>query len=54
MRSVNINDVDRIDLDAIEFIKELDGLPLAIFTTGAYLKPVTTSFSKYLRLYKKS
>ncbi|KAF7502710.1 hypothetical protein GJ744_005218, partial [Endocarpon pusillum] len=42
------------DPDAIELIKELDGLPLALSTASAYLKPVTTSFSKYLRLHKES
>jgi tetratricopeptide (TPR) repeat protein len=42
------------DLDAIELVKELDGLPLALSTAGAYLEHVTTSFSEYLRLYKAS
>ncbi|KAF7502885.1 hypothetical protein GJ744_004954 [Endocarpon pusillum] len=42
------------DPDAIELVKELDGLPLALSTAGAYLKPVTTSFSEYLRLHKES
>ena len=45
---------DRIDLTAIELVKELDGLPLALSTAGAYLEHVTTSFSDYLRLYKAS
>ncbi|KAH8794724.1 hypothetical protein BGZ57DRAFT_1012390 [Hyaloscypha finlandica] len=35
-------------------VKELDGLPLALSTAGAYLEHVTTSFSDYLRLYKAS
>jgi tetratricopeptide (TPR) repeat protein len=35
-------------------VKELDGLPLALSTAGAYLEQVTTSFSEYLRLYKAS
>lgn len=54
VRYVNVNDADKTDPDAIELVKELDGLPLALSTTGAYLKPVTTSFSEYLRLYKES
>ncbi|OCK72772.1 HET-domain-containing protein, partial [Lepidopterella palustris CBS 459.81] len=33
-------------------VKELDGLPLALSTAGAYLENVSTSFSDYLRLYK--
>ena len=40
--------------DAVELVKELDGLPLALSTAGAYLEHVTTSFSEYLRLYKAS
>jgi hypothetical protein len=54
VRYVNVDDADRTDPNAIELVKELDGLPLALSTTGAYLKPVTTSFSEYLRLYKES
>lgn len=42
------------DLDAIELVKELDGLPLALSTAGTYLEHVSTSFSEYLRLYKAS
>jgi tetratricopeptide (TPR) repeat protein len=54
VRYVNVDDADKTDPDAIELVKELDGLPLALSTTGAYLKPVTTSFSEYLRLYMES
>jgi tetratricopeptide (TPR) repeat protein len=35
-------------------IRELDGLPLAIATAGAYLYQVSTSFADYLELYKAS
>ena len=42
------------DVDAIKLVKELDGLPLALSTAGAYLEHVTTSFSDYLRLYRAS
>ncbi|KAF2259110.1 HET-domain-containing protein [Lojkania enalia] len=42
------------DPDAVKLVKELDGLPLALSTAGAYLEHVTTSFSEYLRLYKAS
>ena len=45
---------DIIDPAAVELVKELDGLPLALSTAGAYLMHVTTSFSDYLRLYKAS
>jgi len=43
-----------LDPNAIELAKELDGLPLAIATAGAYLDQVTISLSAYLRLYKES
>ncbi|PQE18242.1 hypothetical protein CJF30_00010966 [Rutstroemia sp. NJR-2017a BBW] len=42
------------DPDAIALVKELDGLPLALSTAGAYLEHVTTSCSDYLRIYKTS
>ncbi|KAG0649430.1 hypothetical protein D0Z07_4480 [Hyphodiscus hymeniophilus] len=42
------------DLDAVALVEELDGLPLALSTAGAYLEHVITSFSYYLRLYKAS
>ena len=34
--------------------RELDGLPLALATAGAYLDQVSTSFSGYLHLYRES
>ncbi|KAH8704348.1 hypothetical protein GQ44DRAFT_778188 [Phaeosphaeriaceae sp. PMI808] len=40
--------------DAVELVKELDGLPLALSTAGTYLEHVTTSFSEYLQLYRAS
>lgn len=43
-----------IDPDALAVAQELDGLPLALATAGAYLEQVTTSFRDYLRLYKAS
>src|ERR1700752_2286228 len=39
---------------AVKLTKELDGLPLALATAGAYLDQVAISFSDYLRLYKES
>ena len=42
------------DPDAVELAKELDGLPLALATAGAYLDRTVMSFSDYLRLYKAS
>ena len=49
-----LNNTNGIDAAAIELVKELDGLPLALSTAGAYLEHVTTSFSDYHRLYKAS
>jgi len=43
-----------LDPDAIKLAKELDGLPLALATAGAYLNQVAISLSDYLRLYKES
>jgi tetratricopeptide (TPR) repeat protein len=43
-----------LDPDAIRLAKELDGLPLALATAGAYLDQVAISLSDYLRLYKES
>ncbi|KAN0075779.1 HET domain containing protein [Elaphomyces granulatus] len=42
------------DPDAVMLAKELDGLPLALVTAGAYLDQTAISFSDYLRLYKES
>jgi tetratricopeptide (TPR) repeat protein len=43
-----------LDPNAIELATELDGLPLALATAGAYLDQVAISFSDYLRLYTES
>ena len=43
-----------LDPDAIKLAEELDGLPLALATAGAYLNQTAISFSDYLRLYKAS
>ncbi|KAN0067830.1 HET domain containing protein [Elaphomyces granulatus] len=42
------------DPDAVKLAEELDGLPLALATAGAYLDQTAISFSDYLRLYKAS
>ncbi|KAN0072316.1 hypothetical protein V8E54_009245 [Elaphomyces granulatus] len=42
------------DPDAVKLAKELDGLPLALATAGAYLDQSAIGFSDYLRLYKAS
>ncbi|KAK5702445.1 hypothetical protein LTR17_022300 [Elasticomyces elasticus] len=42
------------DLDVTALVKELDGLPLALATTGAYLEQASVSVATYLRLYKAS
>jgi hypothetical protein len=43
-----------LDPNAAELARELDGLPLALATAGAYLDQVATSFAEYLRLYRNS
>jgi hypothetical protein len=35
-------------------VQQLDGLPLALATAGAYLYQVLTSFADYVRLYNAS
>ncbi|KAF1936850.1 hypothetical protein EJ02DRAFT_413325 [Clathrospora elynae] len=42
------------DPNATELARELDGLPLALATAGAYLDQMATSFSDYLCLYRAS
>ncbi|KAA6410089.1 MAG: nb-arc and tpr domain [Lasallia pustulata] len=48
----------RVNLDrdtcAIDLVNELDGLPLALTTAGAYLSQVSTSLEDYLRHYRTS
>jgi hypothetical protein len=43
-----------LDPDAVKLATELDGLPLALATAGAYLDQTGIGFSGYLRLYKAS
>jgi len=43
-----------LDPDARDLAIELDGLPLALATAGAYLEQTSISFRSYLRLYKES
>ncbi|KAI0551242.1 hypothetical protein F4679DRAFT_146121 [Xylaria curta] len=42
------------DPDAVRLAEELDGLPLALATAGAYLEQTSISFGSYLNLYKSS
>ncbi|KAH8194994.1 hypothetical protein TruAng_010833 [Truncatella angustata] len=42
------------DIDARKLVKELDGLPLALATAGAYLRRVAIGLDDYLRIYKES
>ncbi|KAI8634681.1 hypothetical protein F5Y19DRAFT_120940 [Xylariaceae sp. FL1651] len=42
------------DVNAKSLVEELDGLPLALVTAGAYLRRVSIGFADYLRLYKQS
>ncbi|MCJ1271049.1 hypothetical protein MMC22_010948 [Lobaria immixta] len=39
---------------ALELVEQLDGLPLALATAGAYLSQVSTSLKDYLRYYRTS
>jgi tetratricopeptide (TPR) repeat protein len=48
------HNTDKIDPGAAELAKELDGLPLALSTAGAYLEHVSMTLSEYLQLYKAS
>ena len=43
-----------LDPDVIKLAEELDGLPLALATAGAYLDQTALGFSDYLRLYEAS
>jgi tetratricopeptide (TPR) repeat protein len=43
-----------VDPDAVRLAEELDGLPLALATAGAYLDQSSVGFSEYLDLYKVS
>jgi tetratricopeptide (TPR) repeat protein len=43
-----------LDPAAVRLARELDGLPLALATAGAYLEQSSISFSDYYRLYKAS
>ena len=46
------DDTDKTDPGAVELVKELDGLPLALTTAGAYLEHVLMTLLDYLWLYK--
>ncbi|CAI7658082.1 unnamed protein product [Penicillium palitans] len=39
---------------AADLARELDGLPLALATAGAYLEQVSISYAEYLQLYRES
>src|SRR6202046_4830960 len=43
-----------LDPDVIKLAEELDGLPLALATAGAYLDQTSLNFSEYSHLYKVS
>ncbi|KAK4118476.1 TPR-like protein [Parathielavia appendiculata] len=43
-----------VDAAAVQLAWELDGLPLALSTAGAYLDNVATTFAEYLEMYRKS
>ena len=48
------DNTNKTDPGAVELVKELDGLPLALSTAGAYLENVSMTLSDYLRHYKAS
>ena len=48
------DNTNKTDPGAVELVKELDGLPLALSTAGAYLEHVLMTLLDYLRLYKAS
>ncbi|KAJ5955828.1 Disease resistance protein [Penicillium viridicatum] len=39
---------------ATDLVRQLDGLPLALATAGAYLEQVSISYTEYLQLYRES
>jgi hypothetical protein len=49
-----LDNTNKTDPSAIELIKELDGLSLALSTAGAYLEHISMTLSDYLWLYKAS
>ncbi|KAK6425187.1 hypothetical protein LTR95_016308 [Oleoguttula sp. CCFEE 5521] len=42
------------DENAVQFAQNLEGLPLALATAGAYLSQSTTTFAEYLRSWEQS
>lgn len=45
---------DVLDPDVLSLVRTLDGLPLALATTGSYLDQVNVSIAEYLDLYRSS
>jgi tetratricopeptide (TPR) repeat protein len=43
-----------IDAEANKLAKRLDGLPLALTTTGAYINQTAETFASYLQMYEES
>ncbi|KAJ6008736.1 hypothetical protein N7522_003752 [Penicillium canescens] len=54
LASVSGRDISKQDKAAVNLAKELDGLPLALATAGAYLEQVSVSYTEYLQLYRES
>jgi hypothetical protein len=48
------DNTNKTDPGAVELVKELDNLPLALSTAGAYLEHMSMTLSDYLQLYKAS
>ncbi|KZL70068.1 NB-ARC and TPR domain protein [Colletotrichum tofieldiae] len=51
---VKLGQLIRLNPGAEALAKQLDGLPLALSTAGAYLNQVSTTCVEYLQLYKES
>ncbi|KAK9850852.1 hypothetical protein MYU51_011447 [Penicillium brevicompactum] len=54
LTSTSGRDDSRQDSAATDLARQLDGLPLALATAGAYLEQVSISYSEYLQLYRSS
>ncbi|MCJ1268875.1 hypothetical protein MMC22_008763 [Lobaria immixta] len=52
LASTSRREISDQDPSAIDLVKQLDGLPLALATAGAYLGQVSTSLETYLHYYK--
>ncbi|KAJ6073234.1 hypothetical protein N7467_011319 [Penicillium canescens] len=54
LASVSGRDGLSLDPTAIDLARQLDGLPLALATAGAYLDQVSITYTEYLQLHRES